>query len=121
MTILPAKYNITIPQRATFRIQITLPFDCTNYTVEAQVWDKVRLRKYLDFDVEWVDRAEVVPDTDPVEYKGRFNLFADWEDTSLVRESGQWDLLVVDDISGDRYYYLEGTAKLDPGYTGLGD
>lgn len=115
--IVPATYNLRIPQRATFRQEFTLPFDCTAKTVEGQVWNSRRTKLLLQFTTVWVDRAEEVPDTDPQEYKGRFRLEADWELTRLVKDSGVWDLLVIDDQTGERDYYLEGAATLDPGYT----
>lgn len=115
--ITPAVYNLRIPQRASFRQEFTLPFDCSAKTVAGQVWNDRRSRLLLQFATVWIDRAEEVPDTDPVQYKGRFRLEADWESTRLVKSSGQWDLLVVDDTTGERDYYLEGIAVLDPGYT----
>jgi len=115
--IVPATYNLRIPQRASFSQEFTLPFDCTAKTVEGQVWNSRRSKLLLQFITVWIDRAEVVPDTDPVEYKGRFKLEADWELTRLVKATGEWDLLVVDDQTGTRDYYLEGKAVLDLGYT----
>lgn len=117
MSIAPATYNLRIPQRASFSQEFTLPFDCTGRTVVGEVWNSRRSKLLLQFTTVWVDRAEVVPDTDPVEYKGRFKLEADWELTRLVKTNGVWDLLVIDDATGERDYWLEGDALLDKGYT----
>ena len=97
--------------------EFTLPFSAAGKTVEGEVWNSRRSKKLLELTTEWVDRAEVVPDTDPVEYKARFRLTADWTLTRLVKASGKWDLLVIDDATGERDYWLEGDAILDPGYT----
>ena len=117
MGITPARYDLRIPQRATLSQEFTLPFDCSEKTVVGQVWNDRRSRLLLQLTTVWIDRAEEIPDTDPVEYKGRFRLEADWQLTRLVKSAGQWDLLVIDDQSGRRDYYLEGAAVLDPGYT----
>jgi hypothetical protein len=115
--ITPAVYNLRIPQRASFCQEFTLPFSAVGKTVEGEVWNDRRSRKLLELTTEWVDREEVIPDTDPVEYKARFRLTADWTLTRLVKASGKWDLLVIDDATGERDYWLEGSAILDVGYT----
>lgn len=115
--ITPAVFNLRIPQRASFCQEFTLPFDATGKTVEGEVWNSRRSKKLLELTTEWVDRAEVVAGSDPVEYKARFRLTADWTLTRLVKATGEWDLLVIDDASGERDYWLEGKAILDPGYT----
>jgi hypothetical protein len=117
MSIVPARYDLRIPQRATFDQEFTLPFDCNGKTVLGEVWNARRTRLLLEFETVWLDRAEVIPDTDPVEYKGRFRLEADWEQTRVVKATGEWDLLVIDDETGRRDFYLEGAAVLDLGYT----
>jgi len=121
MTIIAAVYNLTIPQGATFRQRIRLPFDCSQVEVFAQVWDKRRTTKLLDFEVEWIDRQEEVPDSDPAEYRGVFDLEAPWDDTLAVPgvglkliQVGIWDLLVVRDDNCERDYYLQGAVFVDP-------
>lgn len=103
--MIPARYDITIYQRATFRRRFTLPFDCTGHEVEAQIWSNRRVNKLVEFQVEWVDQAE-----------GIFDLVADAEDTKTTIKNGKWDLMVVYP-NGDRYYWLEGDVIIDPGYT----
>lgn len=99
----PARYDITIYQRATFRERFKLPINLTGYTVIAQVWSPRRLQKLLDFTVTWVNRAQ-----------GEFDLYAAASATRNVTQTGEWDLLVVEP-DGDQFYWLEGTATLDPG------
>jgi hypothetical protein len=113
MSITPARYDLRIPQRASFEQEFTLPFDCTAKTVKGEVWNARRSKLLLEFTTVWVDRAEASGGG----YKGRFRLVADWEDTRQVKSNGEWDLLVVDDQTGRRDYYLEGKAVLDLGYT----
>jgi hypothetical protein len=114
MSIRPATYDLMIPQRATFEQEFTLPFDCNGKTVLAQVYSARRAEMLLEFETVWIDRAEIVI---PEGYKGRFKLRADWDETAVVVKDGEWDLLVIDDATGDRFYYLEGKAILDPGIT----
>lgn len=113
MSVDPPTYDLVIPQRATFEQVFTLPFDCTGKTVLAQVWNARHSVMLLEFETIWIDRAEV----SGAETKGRFKLRAQWDETALVTKDGLWDLLVIDDSSGDRYYYLEGKALVDTGQT----
>jgi hypothetical protein len=114
MSIQPATYDLVIPQRATFEQEFTLPFDCNGKTVLAQVYSARRAEMLLEMETVWIDRAELVS---AGVYKGRFRLRADWEETAAITKDGEWDLLVIDDATGDRFYYLEGKAILDPGIT----
>jgi hypothetical protein len=114
-------YNLTITQGATFRQRFRLPFDCSAVEAYAQVWDKRRTTKLLDLTVEWIDRAEVVPDSDPAEYRGVLELVADWEDTAALPGAGKklvevgiWDLLVVQDSNCEREPWLQGVVFVDP-------
>ncbi len=99
----PARYDITIHQRATFRQRFKLPFNATGYSLVAQVWSKRREDLLLAFQIQWVNQA-----------LGEFDLYASRSATRLVTKSGEWDLLVIEP-GGDGYYWLEGTATLDPG------
>ena len=99
----PARYDITINQRATYRERIKLPFNATGYTVIAQVWSKRREELLLNFTINWISRA-----------LGEFDIYASRSATRAVTKSGEWDLLVVEP-SGDGFYWLEGVAVLDPG------
>lgn len=99
----PARYDITIHQRATFRERFKLPFNATGYTVVAQVWSKRREALLLNLSVQWINQIQ-----------GEFDLYAPRSDTRLVTKSGDWDMLVIQP-NGDGFYWLEGTANLDPG------
>ena len=99
----PARYDIRINQRATFRERIKLPFNATGYTVIAQVWSKRREELLLNFAINWISRT-----------LGEFDLYATRAQTRVITASGEWDLLVVEP-GGDGFYWLEGTATLDPG------
>lgn len=101
----PARYDLPIYQRASFRRRFKLPFNCTGHEVEAQVWSARRVTKLVQFDVEWVDRE-----------KGEFDLVADFSQTRSVTRNGEWDLMVIYP-NGERYYWVEGAALFDRGYT----
>jgi len=110
--IRPRRYDITIPQRATFRKRLRLtagpkgarqPLNATGYQLVAQVWSRRRLTKYADLTVQWIDQAT-----------GLFELVLQYPGTTAVLKDGEWDLLVIQP-DGDRYYWLEGIAYLDTG------
>lgn len=104
--IRPARRDITINQRATFRRRMRLKgINATGYQLVAQVWDRRRLMKYADLTVVWIDQAT-----------GLFELVLQYPGTTAVTKDGVWDLLVIEP-SGDRYYWLEGAAYLDPGHS----
>jgi hypothetical protein len=101
----PGRYDITIYQRATFELEVTLPIDLTGHTVLAQVWDDKRRRKYADMDVEYIDRVG-----------GEIKLTIDSDVTKVINKQGEWDLMVI--YSDDsKQYWLEGDVAIDPGYT----
>lgn len=104
--VTPGTWNITIPQRATFRQRFQLPFDCTDHELHAQVWRTARrTQKLMDFSIDWIDLAS-----------GEFDLVGDSRDTEAVRRNGYWDLLVVyPDKESD--YWIRGTATVATGYT----
>jgi hypothetical protein len=108
--IRPGRYDITIPQRATFRERMRLkadgqPLNATGYELVAQVWNRQRTIKLADGVIEWVDRST-----------GLFDLLIQWPATTAITQDGQWDLLVIEP-GGDRYYWLEGTAFLDRNFS----
>jgi len=90
-----------------------LPFDCAGKTVLAQVWNARHTVMMLAFETLWIDRSETVGSA----VRGRFRLRANWEATSEVTKSGLWDLLVIDDATGDREFWLQGKALLNTGQT----
>jgi len=106
--IRPARRDITIPQRATFRQRMRLKaggqsLNATGYQLVAQVWDRRRTTKYADLTVQWIDQAT-----------GLFELVLQYPGTTAVVKDGMWDLLVIQP-DGDRYFWLEGMAYLDTG------
>jgi hypothetical protein len=108
--IRPGRHDITIPQRATFREQLQLkadgaPLNLTGYDAVAQAWDRRRTVKLADFTIEWVNRPA-----------GRLDLVLSHTATATFNKDGQWDLLLIQP-NGDRFYWLEGSAFVDPGYS----
>lgn len=101
----PGRYDITVYQRATFELDVTLPFDLTGHTVIAQIWDDKRRKKFADFDVEYLDRPN-----------GEIRITVDSDLTKLMTKDGEWDLMVKYS-DGTKQYWLEGNVVLDPGYT----
>jgi hypothetical protein len=110
MTVIPGRYDLRIPQRADYVVQVTLPFDCTDKEVYAEIWNSRRTKLILQLDVTWVDRVN-----------GVLNIGGDWIKTRSMKSDGEWDLLVVDNTTGSRDFYLEGSATYDPGYTEFSD
>lgn len=108
--IWPGRYDITIPQRGTFRKRMRLkagglPLDATGYELVAQVWDRRRTTKLAECVTNWLDRET-----------GLFELVIQYPVTRVITQDGQWDLMVIEP-GGDRYYWLEGTAYLDRNYS----
>lgn len=101
----PGRYDITIYQRATFPLRVTLPIDLTGHEVLAQIWDDKRRRKYADLEIEIVDAVE-----------GIIDLTLDSDVTRDLRKPAVWDLMVVY-ANGTKDYWLEGDVNIDPGYT----
>jgi hypothetical protein len=101
----PASLDITIHQRATFRQEFTLPFNCTGHTVVAQVWTEKRRALLFEFTVEWISQAT-----------GNFYLVASYEDTTKMKKDGVWDLMVIYP-NNERFYWIEGNAIIDLGIT----
>ena len=105
-----ARHDITIPQRGTFRQRMRLKaggvaVNATGYQLVAQVWNRQRTTKLADGVITWIDQSN-----------GLFELVIQYPVTRLITQDGQWDLMVIEP-SGDRYYWLEGTAFLDRNYS----
>lgn len=122
---LPLRYDIEIRQRATFRERIQIPLDCTSREIEASCWqvlNGLRTEQLIQFTVEWNDRAKPVevPQEDGTTAEviyADFNLFASHEQTTLMEVQGVWDLLVIEP-NGERTFWMEGIARLNPGMSG---
>lgn len=103
--MVPGRYDITIYQRATFRRVITLPINLTGHQVFAQIWDSKRRNKIADFEIEMIDVVN-----------GQFAIYLDWEETTPLKKSASWDLMVAY-ADQTRDYWLEGLVTIDPGLT----
>lgn len=109
--IVPANYNLRIPQRATLEEPIVLksngqPINLTGYTILASIYkDRDRREKLVDLDVIYTNRAT-----------GSIKLRLDRTVTRTLTQGGFWDLLVIEP-GGDADYWLEGPAPLDIGLT----
>lgn len=128
---LPLRYDITIPQRGTYRERFQIPRDCTDREVVAQVWrtrNGSRHRKMLDLEVIWLNRSLPVEVGEGEEAAtviyGDFYLVGEWEETAIIDSHGMWDLLLVEGASlpraGERTYWLEGVANFNPGMSEQG-
>ena len=103
--VVPARHDITIYQRATFKRRITLPLDLTGHQVFAQIWDAKRRNKIADLEIDIID-----------EEGGEFDIILDWEKTTLLKKAASWDLMVVY-ADQTRDYWIEGLVTVDPGLT----
>jgi hypothetical protein len=103
--VVPARYDITIYQRATFKRQITLPIDLSGHEVFAQIWDSKRRNKIADFEINITNLVD-----------GEFEMILDWEETTPLKKAASWDLMVVY-ADQTRDYWLEGLVTIDPGLT----
>lgn len=108
----PGNYNIRPQRRADFQLNLTFKtsegdvIDLTDYTVLAQVWDKCRTTKYGDFSVDTADEAE-----------GNVVLTLDYITTELLPDEAYYDVMLINDTTGLRQYYLEGIVRPSQGYT----
>lgn len=108
----PGIYNIRPQRRADFPLNLTFktsegdPIDLADYTVLAQVWDKCRTTKYGDFSVDTADEAE-----------GNVVLTLDYITTELLPDEAYYDVMLINDTTGLRQYYLEGIVRPSQGYT----
>jgi hypothetical protein len=75
----------------------------------AQVWDKCRTTKYGDFFVDTTDEAE-----------GSVVLTLDYLSTELLPNEAYYDVMLVNNATGIRQYYLEGIVRPSEGYTDPG-
>jgi hypothetical protein len=110
----PASYNIIIPQRADFSLDIQLkdstgtPLNMTGYSVEAEIWTERRTNRLANMVVTFTDRPT-----------GKLNLSIPNSVTTTITSVGVWDLLVINP-SGKRDYWIRGRTALAVGYTDVG-
>jgi hypothetical protein len=108
----PGTYNIRPQRRADFQLALTIKdsdgvvVDLSSYEVLAQVWDKCRNNKYGDFTVDTTDEAD-----------GSVVLTLGYEVTEDLPNEAYYDVMLVNEESGLRQYYLEGIVRPSQGYT----
>ena len=102
-TVVPAEYTLVIPQRATLRETIELPFAGTGKAVVAQVWNNAKRGTLLfELDVEVLEASPLLT----------VAISAPWTVTREVRKGGVWDLLVIN-ADDTRDHWLSGPEELD--------
>ena len=111
MAISPGQYNISLQRRADY--SITLQFkdstaaaiNLTGWTVEAEVWNKQRTTKYVDFTVTYTNRVT-----------GTIGIALTDTETTALPTKAYYDVLLINP-SGLREYYLEGDITVYEGYS----
>lgn len=111
MSVQPGTYNFTVQRRADYSLLLQFKdsdnavIDLTGYTAYAQAWNEGRTRKYADFAVAYTDRSD-----------GKITISLTDTQTATFPDSLQYDVL-LEDGSGKREYYLQGTITVSQGYT----
>ena len=111
MAVKPGIYNFTVQRSADHEIVLVFKdsndavIDLTSWTVTSQAWDSTRSTKYADFTVTYTDRSNgevklALADTDTVDFPDEL----------------RYDVL-LENPSGLKEYYLEGTIYVAQGYT----
>jgi hypothetical protein len=112
MGVTPAGYNIRPQRRADFQLALAFkdsdgaPISLSGKTVLAQVWAKDRAAKLGDF--------TVAVDDEP---NGQVTLTLGHAITTSLPAECYYDVMVVDDSTDFRSYYLEGIVRPSEGYT----
>lgn len=111
MAVYPGTFNIRLQRRADYSLSLQLkdsigtPINLTSWIAYAQVWNRERTTKYADFAVTYTDRPT-----------GQIAItLTDTQTTSFPNEC-YYDIL-LENPSGLREYYLEGTIYVSEGYT----
>lgn len=111
MAILPGKYDINLRRRADFGLifQIkdsnSVNVDLTQHTVEAEVWNVKRTKKYVDFTVAFLDRVN-----------GKFKITLTPAQSELIPNLSSYDILITNGL-GLKEYYVAGSVLVQEGYT----
>lgn len=112
MGVTPGSYNIRPQRRADFQLALAfkdadgVAITLAGKTVLAQVWDKARASKLGDFDIDVTDEAS-----------GEVTLTLSHTVTSELPAEARYDVMVVEDATDFRSYYLEGIVRPSEGYT----
>tara|TARA_Y100000004_G_scaffold41048_1_gene44578 strand:+ start:50 stop:391 length:342 start_codon:yes stop_codon:yes gene_type:complete len=111
MGVQPGNHSFTLQRRSDFSVLLQFKdsnssaIDLTGYTAYSQVWNEGRTRKYADFAVAYTDRSD-----------GKITISLTDTQTATFPDSLQYDVL-LEDGSGKREYYLQGTITVSQGYT----
>jgi hypothetical protein len=111
VSVQPGQYNIQLQRRADYSLSLqfkdstSTPINLTSWSALAQAWNRERTTKYADFAVTYTNRAA-----------GQIAIsLTDTQTTSFPNEC-YYDVL-LENPSGLREYYLEGTIYVSEGYT----
>lgn len=111
MTVYPGTFSIRLRRRADYSLSLQLkdstetPINLTGWTAYAQTWNRDRTTKHADFAITYTDRPT-----------GQIAItLTDTQTTSFPNEC-YYDVL-LENPSGLREYYLEGTIYVSEGYT----
>jgi len=111
MSVQPGQHNISLQRRADYDLQLQFKdsadaaIDLTGWTAYAQVWNRGRSTKYADFAVTYVNRAH-----------GTIKIALTDAQTAEFPDEAYYDVL-LEDTTGLRNYYLEGSVYVSEGYT----
>lgn len=112
MGITPGGYNIRPQRRADFQLMLAfrdsdgVPISLSGKTVLAQVWDKKRTSKIGDFSTAVTNEAN-----------GEVTLTLSHTVTADLPAEARYDVMVVEDATDFRSYYLEGIVRPSEGFT----
>ena len=111
MAVAPGTYNFTLQRRADYSLDLQFKdssdaaIDLTGYTVYAQAWNEGRTTKSADFTVTYTNRSN-----------GQISISLTDTQTATFPDELRYDVL-LENGSGLREYYLEGTIFVSQGYT----
>jgi hypothetical protein len=111
MAVSPGTYNINLQRRADYSLALqfkdssNVPINLTGWTAYAQVWDRARATKYADFTISYTNRLT-----------GQISVSLTDTQTSSFPDECFYDIL-LENPSGLREYYMEGTIYVSQGYT----
>ena len=111
MAVSPGTYNIRLQRRADYSVALQFkdstgaPINLTGWTAYAQAWNKNRTTKYADFAITYTSRPS-----------GQIAIALTDTQTTAFPDECYYDVL-LENPSGLREYYLEGTIYVSEGYT----
>jgi len=109
----PGVLDITIHQGATFSLDLQYldstgtGVDMAGYTVASKIVERTANVVLATFTATFTDQAV-----------GKFNLKLSSTVTTALTQEGLYDVLVTQP-NGEKFFLLQGRAKLDPGITGV--